>query len=276
MKTISFSDICYSDFDLDVIDIFPELWIQRREFSLHKNKARPYSALFFVCSEIEVSYFLADGTHELTVRNGDVVFIPKGIRYYAHVSGDTGKKIDTYTINLHFFDTQHHELLLSDRIALLTSFQDNRQEIHLKDLCDAFHSERRNFAKTKGDLFLLLDRINASASKGDSYYYSIRKGIETFCKEWSKNEKIEKYAQLSGVSVTYFYRCFRKWFGKSPVEYRNMLRLSNAESLLRGTDVQIQKIAETIGFEDPFYFCRLFKAVYGVSPKHYRKQYQGE
>lgn len=273
---ISFSELCYSNIDFDIIDVFPENWLHRKEFCLYKNEARPCSALFFVCSKIEVSFFLADGTPEVTARNGDVVFIPKGICYYARVSDDTSEKNDTYTVNLHFFDEQHKEFLLNDRIALLTSFQDNQQEPHLKKLCDAFHLERRNLAKTKGEFFLLLDLIDASATKNDIVYYSIRKGIETFREEWNKNEKIEKYAQLSGVSVTYFYRCFRKWSGKSPVEYRNMLRLSNAESLLRSTDMKIQQISETIGFEDPFYFCRLFKDVYDLSPKHYRKHYQNK
>ena len=38
--------------------------------------------------------------------------------------------------------------------------------------------------------------------------------------------------------------------------------------------MQIKEISETIGFDDPFYFCRLFSEVYGISPKHYRKEYQ--
>lgn len=274
MKIFSFSELCYSNFDFDIIDIFPEIWLHGKEFSLYKNKARPCSALFFVCSDLEVSFFLSDGTPEITVKNGDVVFIPKGICYYVRVAGECGKKIDTYTVNLHFFDEDRVEFLLKERISLLTGFRDNRHEIRLKKLCDAFHRERRNSAKIKGEFFLLLDLMETSASKNDGFFYSIRKGAEAFCEEWNKNEKIEKYALMSGVSVTYFYRCFRKWSGKSPVEYRNMLRLSNAESLLRSTDMKIQKISETIGFDDPFYFCRLFREVYGLSPKHYRKYYQ--
>lgn len=276
MRTISFSELCYSDFDFDMIDIFPENWLERKEFSLYKSKARPCSAFFFVCAEIEVSFFQTDGTPEITAHNGDIVFIPQGICYYVRVSGDTGKKIDTYTVNLHFFDERHEEFLLKDRIALLGSLPEGRQERHLKKLCDAFHQERRNVARIKGEFFSLLELMDASGSQNDIYCYSIRKGIEALCEDWNKNEKIEKYAQLSGVSVTYFYRCFRKWSGKSPVEYRNMLRLSNAESLLRSTDMRIQNISEAIGFEDPFYFCRLFKEVYGLPPRLYRKHLQSE
>ena len=276
MKTISVSELCYLDVDFTITDIFPENWLQRKEFSLYKNKQRPCSALFFVCSDIQVSFFLPEGTPVLTAGKGDIVFIPQGVCYYVCVSGVVGTKTDTFTINLHFYDEGHNEFLLHDRIVLLSRCTDNRQEMCLKNLSNAFHREKRNLAKTKGEFFLLLDLIQSSVTQNDDFYYPIRKGAEAFCEEWDKNEKIEKYAQMSGVSVTYFYRCFKKWTGSSPVEYRNTLRLSNAESLLRCTDIKIQEISEIIGFENPYYFCRLFTSAYGSSPKYYRQRHQRE
>ncbi len=283
MKTVSISQLCSVDFDFKITDIFPENWGQRKEFSLYKNKARPISALFFVCSELTVVFCSAEGSHTVTAQRGDIVFIPKGSLYHVEVSGNSHAETDTYTVNLRFLDERNQEFLLSDRIEILARRQDNYQELHLKRLSDAFHrladltpEGKNNLVKTKGEFFLLLDLIITSVSQNDGFYYPIRKGAEAFCDDWNKNEKIEKYAQLSEVSVTYFYRCFRKWSGKSPVEYRNTLRLSNAESLLRCTDMKIQEISEAIGFEDPFYFCRIFSDAYGLSPKHYRAQYQND
>jgi AraC-like DNA-binding protein len=92
----------------------------------------------------------------------------------------------------------------------------------------------------------------------------------------NKNEKIEKYAQLCSVSETYFYRCFKKWSGSSPIEYRNMLRLANAESLLRCTDMKIKEISKTVGLDDEFYFCRIFSENFGSSPKAYRNHIQNQ
>ena len=114
--------------------------------------------------------------------------------------------------------------------------------------------------------------ISESASQKEDHYYPIRKGIDAFLRDWAQNEKIEKYAEMCGVSVTYFYRCFKKWSGNSPIEYRNALRLSNAESLLRCTDMQIQDISTAVGFDDPFYFCRIFSQKFGEAPQKYRKR----
>ncbi|MBQ9773568.1 MAG: helix-turn-helix transcriptional regulator [Clostridia bacterium] len=277
MKSVSIQELCYTNVRFEITDVFPERWILRREFSMYKTRPRPHSAFFFVCSEITVTFYPSDGSPAVTAHRGDVVFIPRNILYHVQVSGSAGQKQDTYTVNLHLFDGADEECLVCDRIAILANRLDNLQEAHLKRLSDAFHSAdgaARNLARVKGEFYLLLDLISASGSRNEDYYYPIRRGAEAFCDEWNKNEKIEKYAQLSGVSVTYFYRCFRNWTGKSPAEYRNGLRLSNAESLLRSTDMQIREIAATVGFEDPFYFCRIFSDAYGASPKLYRKRFR--
>ena len=279
MKEQPLLSLRYADYDVLITDIFEENWMRGKEFSLYKRKPRPISALFFLCSDHTVTFIPQDGSVPLTAQRGDVVFIPKGSLYYAKIEKSEDVPADTYTLHLHFFDAERHELLLSDRIALLSRCRDSRFEPTLKRLRDAlYHVEKtpmgnhRNTARVKSEFYLLTDLITATPLESEAFYYPIRRGVEAFCDEWNQNEKIEKYALMSEVSVTYFYRCFRKWSGKSPVEYRNMLRLSNAETLLRCTDMQIQEISRSVGFDDPFYFCRLFSATYGASPHLYRKQ----
>ena len=277
MKTVSISELCSIDFDFEIRDVFPEGWIQRTEFSLYKTKARPYGALFFVRTDINVSFITENGT-TVKAERGDVVFIPQGSLYSVHVCGKTGMKIDTYTVNFRLFDKCGEDIVLYDSITVLANMQDNMLEVRLKNLFDTFYRSdgngARNIAKAKGEFFLLLDLIAEATSRGMDFYYPIRRGVEVFSEEWSLNEKIEKYAQLCGVSETYFYRCFRKWCGVSPVEYRNALRLANAEIMLRCTDMRISEIAEAVGFDDAFYFCRIFSAKFGLSPTNYRKRMQ--
>ena len=80
MKILSVTEICYENIDFQIFDIFPEAWLQQKEFSLYQNKLRPVSAIFFVCSDITVSFFSADGGGELCAQKGDVVYIPRGSR----------------------------------------------------------------------------------------------------------------------------------------------------------------------------------------------------
>ena len=97
--------------------------------------------------------------------------------------------------------------------------------------------------------------------------------MEALRQNWNKNDKIDEYAALCGMSPGYFYNVFKKWSGKSPVEYRNLLRVSNACSMLARTDMPISEIAALVGFSEQFYFCRVFRKITGLSPLEYRKQH---
>jgi AraC-like DNA-binding protein len=59
--------------------------------------------------------------------------------------------------------------------------------------------------------------------------------------------------------------------GMSLWDYLNRLRVFLAAEFLRQTDKTIQDIAWQTGFNDQAYFCRVFKKIYGVSPKQVRK-----
>ena len=90
--------------------------------------------------------------------------------------------------------------------------------------------------------------------------------------EWNKNRKIAEYAEICGVSEGGFYLHFKKRYGKSPVEYRNGIRINSATALLINTDLQVSEIATRCGFEDAYYFSRIFKKIVGVSPRKYRRK----
>lgn len=49
-------------------------------------------------------------------------------------------------------------------------------------------------------------------------------------------------------------------------------RLAQAAFLLKNTDRNVDDIAGAVGYENMGYFHRLFKDVFGVSPRHYRMQ----
>ena len=49
------------------------------------------------------------------------------------------------------------------------------------------------------------------------------------------------------------------------------VRLQKAAELLRISTVPMNEIAEMLGFDDPLYFSKKFKAYYGCSPSEYRK-----
>ncbi len=81
---------------------------------------------------------------------------------------------------------------------------------------------------------------------------------------------LEEIADYSGFSSSYLSAMFKKRTGYSPLTYFNLLKIRKACALLDTTDMKMNQISFKLGFEDQFYFSRLFSKIMGMSPKAYR------
>ncbi|MEE3807327.1 MULTISPECIES: helix-turn-helix transcriptional regulator [Lysinibacillus] len=66
---------------------------------------------------------------------------------------------------------------------------------------------------------------------------------------------------------------FRKHAGMGPAEYLLKYRINMAQKMLFTSDAPVQYIAQTVGIADPFYFSRVFKKQFGLSPTEYREKF---
>lgn len=76
--------------------------------------------------------------------------------------------------------------------------------------------------------------------------------------------------RLSAVvdrSPNYACHLFKEVTGLGPIEYANQIRLNRARDLLSRTEDSVADVAERVGFGDPYYFSKLYKRAFGVSPK---------
>lgn len=73
------------------------------------------------------------------------------------------------------------------------------------------------------------------------------------------------------LNPSYLVRAFKNEAGVTPMHYLNKLRLSAAVSYLANTEMGIQQIAESTGFNSIHYFSRLFKQKFGSSPQQWRE-----
>jgi len=79
-------------------------------------------------------------------------------------------------------------------------------------------------------------------------------------------------ADHANLSKPHFSRIFKDQTGYSPMDYFIHMKIQRASSLLVLTDMTVREIALTVGYEDPYYFSRLFKKVIGLSPSAVRDQ----
>ena len=81
---------------------------------------------------------------------------------------------------------------------------------------------------------------------------------------------VDELAAACNISSGCFRRLFKEYSGKSPVEYRNDLKIEMAKSLLENSNATLEVMAESLGFESSAYFCRVFKKKTGMTPGDWR------
>lgn len=86
---------------------------------------------------------------------------------------------------------------------------------------------------------------------------------------------VKDVADYGGISETHLRRIFKQNFNISPIKYINCLKLDKAKNMLQSSNYTINEIALSVGFDDPYYFSRLFKHETGLSPSEYKKNNKG-
>ncbi|MGH7980299.1 MAG: AraC family transcriptional regulator [Limisphaerales bacterium] len=82
--------------------------------------------------------------------------------------------------------------------------------------------------------------------------------------------KVPRLASQAGVSTSQFFKLFKENTGSAPVAYFTRLKLKYACHWLATTNWSVKEIAVKLGYVDPLYFSRVFRAVMGTGPKAYR------
>ncbi|MDX8046267.1 AraC family transcriptional regulator [Gracilibacillus sp. S3-1-1] len=82
---------------------------------------------------------------------------------------------------------------------------------------------------------------------------------------------VKQAASMCCISPNYFCSLFKKATGKTLIEYMNMLRIQEAERLLRTHNYTVQQVAFAVGYTNLTYFGRVFKKLKNVSPSNYLK-----
>ena len=84
---------------------------------------------------------------------------------------------------------------------------------------------------------------------------------------------LQKFADAENIGHEAFRKRFKKMTGFSPKQYFLLLKINRSKELLIRQDERIKNIAGNLGFDDPYYFSRLFRKKEGVSPKEYRRRH---
>ena len=81
---------------------------------------------------------------------------------------------------------------------------------------------------------------------------------------------LEQLAQEFDLSKSGLDALFQKHTGRSPMDFFLRLKMKEACKMLRSTSLRVYEVAQRLGYQDPYYFSRIFRKVVGISPKEYQ------
>ena len=84
---------------------------------------------------------------------------------------------------------------------------------------------------------------------------------------------LEELSRQMFVGRFHLARTFAKCVGLPPMHYLARLRAERAAAMLASTDLPSPSIGAAVGWPDPAYFSRRFRAVFGISPREYRHRH---
>ena len=83
---------------------------------------------------------------------------------------------------------------------------------------------------------------------------------------------LNELADMFYINHNYCCYLFKKHFDKSYSEYVISVRMKEAGKLIYDKSLKISEIAKLVGYDDYFYFNKVFKKYYKLSPMQFRKK----
>ena len=99
----------------------------------------------------------------------------------------------------------------------------------------------------------------------------VKRALAYIHENYGRPVKRAELADAGGVCESYLSTIFHQEMGLAPWEYLTRFRIQIARETLASSDDSVTQIADLVGFDDPGYFCRVFRRYVGQSPQNYRR-----
>ena len=103
------------------------------------------------------------------------------------------------------------------------------------------------------------------ASAGDTR--RITRAIGHLREHFDEPLQMDDIARDLGMSVSGFHHHFKSVTAMSPLQFQKQIRLQEARRLMLGEDMDAASAGFRVGYEDPSYFSREYKKLFGAPPQ---------
>ena len=210
---------------------------------------------FILSPDVRQSFHVSEDTSQ-----------PKWDQFWIMIDGTNAKKYledAGFPTEASFFEIPYHE-------KLKTFFHFLFRDANYFD-CDDYYY----LLSKLNSLFSIHSYSSSSRSfprKNTPTSPYVTDAISYIKEKYSQDIKLDDIADALHISSKYLYKLFKNELGTSPIKYLNSYRIICAQELIASQSLPIKTVANAVGFQDPNYFCHVFKRYSnGISPTEYKQ-----
>ena len=269
--------MCAEDFNPRIMYAVQAKYNEKNRGSFHSHD---FCVLTYIISG-SCTYKIGDMSYE--VKKGDVLFCNPGVSHGRHfLEGQEIIEFQTGFNNL-WLKNMKKDCLINEGDSPV--IKPVKYEAEFIKCCDEIIAEKQ---KNEPGYELILKslimklivifiketlvEIEASESLDFEYYdkTTIVNTIISYMNDnYMKAISLDRISKNTYLSPVYISKLFKELTGDSPINYLIKIRLSKAQELLREGHMTIKVIAKSVGYDDAYYFSKLFKKYYKLPPSKF-------
>ena len=95
--------------------------------------------------------------------------------------------------------------------------------------------------------------------------------VSYITENYEEKYTLDSLSRQFNISPNYICNLFSKHYDSTLTIFLTSIRMREASKMLRETDAPLKEIAARCGYPDYYYFSRIFKSYFGISPTEYRE-----
>lgn len=237
---------------------------------------------------VEISIILSGSVDYLvegnlyTIKKGQALVFNPNVKHQEILNKETTcHELHIGLSNINLFKSKKNSIDFNSDNCILTF---NKYKDEFLKCCEEIVTEQSN-AKYNYHLMLKslvmklliiisreIDNDNGEIISSDISFKSPEKKIlvknitDYFEKNYMKDISLNTISKNMYLSPVYISKVFKELMGDSPINYLIKIRLAKAKELLENERLPIKTVAKMVGYDDPYYFSKLFKKYYGIPP----------
>lgn len=257
---------------------------------IHPNRTEfPYFIMIFL---VKGALYIAEEHHRYTVLPGQMIIIQPNVHHYSWqpMNQHTEYYWIHFTVNGRY--TQSEKPVLTNPIIDLPTLDYHAHNVllylvkkqpvpnqkmitpiieQLFESCDGDSDD--GFWRAQQLFIDLLQTIQTNI-KNDDFKQTIANSTRLYLQtHYNEPISVELLATLFHVHPNTIILSMKERFGITPNKFLMRYRLEEASKQLLSSKLSIETISGLVGYENAYYFSRIFKKQFGLSPSNYRLKY---